>query len=251
VVCPSASAAHARINEIRPDIGFVCGWYWLLDASTLGLVRSGLWGIHNSLLPKYRGGAPLVWAIMNGDRVVGSTVFRISSGMDDGPVLHQVRVSLRQEQTVADALTLIEQKLLEELPAKWKQLLRGTPSVRAQREKNATYCGQRTEEDGAIDWHASASKIHNFIRAQTPPYPGAFSYWQKERITILRSKVFAGTYFGTPGQILRRTHEALIVACGENTAIEILLVSMQGQKRIASEIITSVRERFCHVPVSR
>jgi methionyl-tRNA formyltransferase len=243
-MCHSASAARSVIVGAKPDIGFVCGWYWLLDSPTLESVNGGLWGVHNSLLPKYRGGAPLVWSIINGDDVVGSTVFRISPGMDDGPVLHQVRVSLHQEETVADALNAIEEKLIAELPAKWAALLRGTAVVQAQYEVSATYCGQRTEEDGAIDWQANASAVHNFIRAQAPPYPGAFSHWREDRIIILRSRVFRGTYFGVPGQVLRRTENAVIVACGQNTAIEILNVCVNGRERIASEAITSIRDRF-------
>jgi methionyl-tRNA formyltransferase len=243
-ICSSARAASSIIGDIKPDIGCVCGWYWLLDAATLDLVNAGLWGIHNSLLPKYRGGAPLVWSIINGDSVVGSTVFRINAGMDDGPVLHRVRINLHQEQSVADALDLIEKRLVIELPAKWVQLMQGSAVVESQCEGDASYCGQRTEADGAIDWRANALRVHNFIRAQVPPYPGAFTYWHAEKVIILRSKAVSGTYFGTPAQVLQRRDRSVFVSCGENTAIEILSVYTEGRERDASTLVDSVRARF-------
>ena len=125
MVAASSSAARQMIFDSGAEIGFVCCWYWMLDAELLEAVPKGLWGAHNSLLPLYRGNAPLVWSIINGDGEVGSTVFRISEGMDDGEILHQIRVTNSETDTIGTLLPKIESKLLEELPSKWVALLGG------------------------------------------------------------------------------------------------------------------------------
>lgn len=121
------------LNDIGPDVGFVCGWYWLIDRETLDLVPNGLWGVHNSLLPKYRGGAPLVWSILNGDSHVGSSVFKISEGMDDGEILHQVKVKVLPDDNVGSLLEKIEQELIENLPKKWTDLVLPSQAVESGR----------------------------------------------------------------------------------------------------------------------
>lgn len=253
MVAASPAAAKEMLNDIGADIGFVCGWYWLLDATTLAKVPHGLWGIHNSLLPKYRGGAPLVWSILNGDETVGSTVFRITEGMDDGEILCQVSTRLESSQDVSDALFLIEEKLVDALPVKWGELLNGNANLSAQNEDLATYCGQRIESDGLIDWRMKASSILNFIRAQAPPYPGAYSWLGSDKVVILKAAIVDEIYFGTPGQILRRNERSVIVSCGDNTALEIQNIRVAPEhESIPTQIIKSVKDRFSSEPkVSR
>lgn len=248
----SGSEAKARIASLRPDIGFVCCWYWLIDGQTLDAVHGGLWGIHNSLLPKYRGGAPLVWSIINGDKIVGTTVFRILEGMDDGDVLLHVPVELQPDQGIAEALEAIEKRLVELLPEKWAQLMAGNAVVTVQDQNAATYCGQRAEADGLIEWEKSASDVHNFIRAQSTPYPCAFSYLADEKIKMLKSKVFAGVHFGTPGQVLQRQTGSVMISCGYNTAISITSVGVHEDARASDpfQTLKSVRDRMHSTPSS-
>lgn len=244
MVAASASAARQMILDSGADIGFVCGWYWLLDAELLEAVPQGLWGAHNSLLPLYRGNAPLVWSIINGDAEVGCTVFRISRGMDDGQVLHQVRVSNSETETVGSLLPKIEERLLEELPSKWAALLDGQADLRNQDETAATYCGMRTPDDGLIDWKKPAREVHDFIRAQSDPYPCAFSYLSGEKVCFVKSRVFPATFFGTPGQVLQRNKDSVLIACGRNTALEVLAVRMKDQDVMPSQAIRSLKSRF-------
>jgi len=242
--------ARALLAGLSPDIGFVCGWYWLFSPGDIAAFPDGLWGIHNSLLPKFRGGAPLVWAIIAGEPEVGSTVFRISPGMDDGDVLMQVRVAISPNEDIADALRRIEAGLLERLGSQWGALLDGRATLVSQDESQATYCGQRTDEDGGINWTKPALALHDFIRAQAPPYPGAWTWLGAKRLRIFRALPFAGIYFGTPGQVLRRTGESVLVACGANTALELRSVLCEGESlpQAPSAVIRSVKDRLSLSP---
>lgn len=236
------------IVQIKPDIGFVCGWYSLLDKETLSLVNNGFWGIHNSLLPKYRGGAPLVWSIMNGDLVVGSTVFKITEEMDAGEVLLQVSVDNTINDTIGTILTKIEESLLNALPQKWEMLTLGVATLSTQHEPDATYCGQRIEADGCIDWTKNSLDIHNFIRAQSFPYPCAFTYYKESKIYLELSDIVEGTFYGTPGQLLKRNSESVLIACGENTAILVVTISVNGTSCAAASYLTSHKVRLTTQP---
>ncbi len=244
LISSSKMATKEMIRDIRPDIGFVCGWYSLLDNEVLSFVPNGFWGIHNSLLPKYRGGSPLVWSIINGDECVGSTVFRISDGVDNGDVLLQARVKNELADTIETLLKKIEDSLLEALPDKWKLLVNGCAELTTQDESEATYCGQRIEADGNIDWSNDAVNIHNFIRAQSPPYPGAFTYCKGIKVAILNSRPIFETHHGTPGQILRLTSKSVVVSCGRSTAIAISEVLVDGEKFEASDYFKSYTLRL-------
>lgn len=249
-VVVSQAGARALIAETEPQIGFVCGWYWLFGSLDVGAFPRGLWGIHNSLLPKFRGGAPLVWSIIAGEREVGSTVFRISPGMDDGDVLTQVRVALHSDDNIRDALRKIETGLLEVVGDKWNALLEGRAVLSRQDEEQATWCGQRSDDDGGIDWSRSATNLHDFIRAQAPPYPCAWTWLGRTRLRVLRARPFQGIYYGTPGQVLRRVDDGVLIACGGETALELLMVRLDHESGsvAAASIIRSVKARLSIVP---
>lgn len=249
-VVQSQAEARSIIAGLNPSIGFVCGWYWLFSPSDIDFFPKGLWGIHNSLLPKFRGGAPLVWSIIAGAREVGSTVFRLGSGIDDGDVLMQVPVQLGDSDDVGQALTRIEAGLLSQLGAKWRDLLAGHAVLAHQNEAFATYCGQRSDEDGMIEWSYPAEKLHDFVRAQAPPYPCAWTLMGQERLRIVKSKPFCGIYHGTPGQVLRRTGGTVLVSCGSQTALELLAIRREpdSEVRVPSTIIRSVKDRLSSTP---
>jgi methionyl-tRNA formyltransferase len=238
----------AEVLEIvsfhRPVVGLVCGWYRILDGPFLERFPLGLWGIHNSLLPKYRGGAPLVWSIINGDEEVGSTLFRIDEGMDSGPILLQVSAANSSDRNVGQILVEIQDKLLLAIPKAWRSILNGSAITREQAHERATYCSQRTQEDGLINWDNTALAIHNFVRAQTPPYPGAFTIVDEMRVQIDESRVLPHPYHGTPGQIIRRTLESVVIACGAKSALEILACSMHGESQTPGSAFPSTALRL-------
>lgn len=133
LIAASGPAAREMLRDGKYDVAFVCGWYWLFAEHDLSLTRLGFYGIHNSPLPKYRGGSPLVWAMINGDADAGSTVFRFSPGMDDGDVALQVRVPIGQSDTIAAVLTKIESEIVSRLPSIWHQIVQGNRTIPARR----------------------------------------------------------------------------------------------------------------------
>jgi methionyl-tRNA formyltransferase len=141
-------------------------------------------GIHASLLPKYRGGAPLVWAIINGEKTTGVSLFYFDQGVDTGDVIAQKKIEISDTddiRTVYEKATLAAVDVLREsLP-----LIREGQAPRIpQDHANATIFPQRKPEDGLIDWTRTPDEIRNFIRAQTRPYPGAFTVLEGKKVTI-------------------------------------------------------------------
>jgi len=244
VVARSHSELSTVVKEFKPDLGMVCGWYRIIESSLLEMFPLGLWGIHNSLLPKYRGGSPLVWSIMNGDSEVGSSVFKFDAGIDSGPILFQVAVRNTPSLTVADLLAQIQSLLLDRLPDAWSRLINGTALCSTQDEAEATYCGQRLESDGEINWFDSATQIHSFIRALAHPYPGAFSEFERKRLFLSETSVVPGVYFGTPGQVLRRNADHVVISCGGNSGLLVRSVTLEGVSSPAPKILVSISCRL-------
>ncbi len=244
-VTPSVMMANDLLRKLSPDVLMACGWYGILPTDIVESVPQGCFGLHNSLLPKYRGWAPLVWSIINGDEYIGASVFKFTSEMDDGDLLHQVRVNLACDDTIADALRKIETEVERDLPAVWSDYLAGKIKLTVQDHDQASYCGRRVEADGRIDWTQSARDIHNFIRAQAPPYPGAFTYDNADtRITIFASAIDSRVYLGTPGQVLEVSGDGVVVACGQSSAIKVSSLLVAGEVVPAPTVLKSTLQRL-------
>ena len=232
------------IKELKPELGFVVGWYWLIDKETIDNVPNGFIGIHNSLLPKYRGGAPLVWSIINGDQQTGFSFFSITEGMDDGDIWFQNFVDIRPNDYISDVLRRIGHLTLMSLDNIYHKILSREFFPRLQTGYGISYCGQRMLEDGKIDWNKSSEEIYNFIRAQSTPYPGAFSMLHGDKLFILRATPLDILYNGTPGQVLKITNSEVLVICGDNKAINIQQVRYNEVTTEAREVIKSIKIRF-------
>jgi methionyl-tRNA formyltransferase len=194
----------------------VVGWYWIFKESLLAKVPKGVVGIHASLLPKYRGGSPLVWPIIKGDKESGLSLFYLDKGMDTGDVIAQKRFSIMDDDTIAEVLEKAESLTVELLEQNYPLLLEGTASRIQQNHDEATYFPQRKPEDGRIDWNATNVEIHNAIRAQTHPYPGAFCYTEdNKRLYIWKSRLFPQEHCGIPGLVVQVLDDSVVVACGK------------------------------------
>lgn len=242
-VAPRSRDANARIAEHAPDIVFVCGWYHLIPADVLS-AGPRFFGIHNSLLPRYRGGAPLVWALMRGERMVGSTLFALGGGMDDGRVFLQVSTEVGEEDGIGDVLGAIEARFVAALADGWPAIVHGSNPGSEQDHASATYCAQRIPEDGRIDWRLTARQVHDFVRAQSHPYPGAFTHGPEGMVRIWRTRVSPAAYCGTPGQVLERRDDEIIVSCGEDSAIAILDASGAEGETSLVKLFPSIRTRL-------
>jgi len=154
------------------DLILVLGWYYKIPKSIRNLNKLGAWGIHASLLPKYAGGAPLTWAIINGEKETGVTLFRLEDGVDDGDIIFQEKFLIEDEDTIKEvyekATELSKQVLLKAL-----KNIKNINFIPQDKDKIIVY-PQRNPDDGEIDLTKSVDEIYNFVRAQSSPYPGAF-----------------------------------------------------------------------------
>lgn len=236
------------IRAEAPDWCFVACWYWLVPASLLRSVPGGFVGIHNSLLPKYRGGSPLVWALMNSEPEVGVSFFSFREGVDDGPIWLQARIAVGPGEYIGQVLERVEHEALRVFRDGFPLILNGELTPREQDHEVATYCAQRCPEDGEIDWSRPAAHVFDFIRAQSRPYPGAFTFLDEKKLTVLRASRVPSRYDGTPGQAARLDGDGVIVVCGGASALRLDEVDPGGGPIAAGRVIRTVRIRFPRYP---
>ena len=170
-----------EIKILKPDIFIVAGWYYMIPEVVLKIPFEGAWALHSSLLPKYAGGAPLVWAKINGEKYTGVTLFKMKKGVDNGDIIGQERFKIEKEHTIKDMLEnsfKASKKLLLEFIKKEKI------HYKKQNNKELEIFPQRSPEDGKIDWTREETEIINFIKAQTKPYPGAWTIIGDYKLTI-------------------------------------------------------------------
>lgn len=233
------------IKKIKPDFGIVVGWYWMIDADVLKTVSGGFVGIHASLLPKYRGGAPLVWAMINGEQSAGVTLFSFTEGMDDGGIWGQKRIKVKDSDYISDVLLKIEKQALLLIKENYLKILSNSKKPKIQNHRLATYCALRIPEDGKICWHKSSQEIYNFIRAQSAPYPGAFTFNCGKKIIIWKARPLKMIYYGTPGQVVKIAEEGVYVVCGDQMPLVLEIIQEEnGQKMAAQALIKTFKTRF-------
>ncbi|HEJ7171453.1 bifunctional UDP-4-amino-4-deoxy-L-arabinose formyltransferase/UDP-glucuronic acid oxidase ArnA [Serratia marcescens] len=234
-----------RIRDLQPDVIFSFYYRHMLSDEILSLAPQGGFNLHGSLLPHYRGRAPVNWALVNGETETGATLHKMVKRPDAGDIVGQQKVTIADSDT---ALTL-HKKVLEAAQAVLKEQLpklkNGTATFTKQDESQTSYFGRRTAADGEILWHKSAKEINNLVRAVTEPYPGAFSYLGQRKLIVWRSRVLDTQHDKQPGTVLSTS--PLVIACGEG-ALEIVAgqndsgLYVQGS-RLAQEmgIVTDVR----------
>lgn len=173
------------LQKTEMDFMLVAGWHHIIPEEIRRMAPKGAAGIHASLLPKYRGGAPLVWAIINGETETGVSLFYLEKEIDTGGILAQSRIPIAFEDDIYTLYEKVNIKSVEIVTETIPKVRSGTLDVRAQDELQATYFPLRSPSDGIIDWGKNAIEIYNWVRAQTKPYPGAYTYLQGNQKTLL------------------------------------------------------------------
>ena len=208
-----------RIGQLAPDVIFSFYYRHLLSDAILALAPAGAFNLHGSLLPKYRGRAPLNWVLVNGESETGVTLHRMVKRADAGAIVAQQRVAISPDDT---ALTLhhklcqTARRVLEQaLPAIERKEIHDVQ----QNESEATYFGRRTPEDSFLTWNRPATTLHNMVRAVAAPWPGAFSYSGTQKFTIWSSRVHAQNQTAQPGTVI--SVSPLLIACSEG-ALEVV-----------------------------
>ncbi len=221
-------ALEARIAEIAPDIILSCYYRRMIPSRVLALAAKGAFNMHGSLLPKYRGRAPVNWAILNGETRVGLTLHHMVKRADAGDIVDSEAVDVGPDETAYDAMKKVVDAARIVLARRIDGLLAGTAPRRAQDEAEATYFGGRKPEDGRIDWSWPAARIVNLVRAVSEPFPGAFGEAGGRRLFVWRARPAAGQ--GLAGTVLADGPRPL-VAAGEG-AVELLRWSFDGGPKI-------------------
>ncbi len=231
------------LKRLRPDWALLCGWYQLIDLHALSGIE--FYGFHNSCLPAYRGNAPLVWQIMNGETSGGVSFFRLGDGMDEGDLVAQERFPISGEDTISDALRQATALILSIAGKHLRTVHLGSAKLKPQPPTGISYCGLRIPDDGRIDWNWPADRIHNFVRAQTHPYPGAFCLMPStDSVRIWSSQVEPRRYFAQPGAILEIHEEYVVVGCGDG-ALQILGASRDSEDTVSPRVLfNSLRMRL-------
>ena len=220
------------LEALEPDVGVVAAYGKLLPDRLLELPDQGMVNVHASLLPKYRGAAPIHRAIMAGERETGITIIRLVKEMDAGPMLRSAPCPIAPDdtsETVGQTLALLGAGLLL---AVVDDLAAGRSTARPQDHSQATFAPRLSREDGVIDWHKAAVDIHNQVRG-LHPWPHAFSYLNGSRYTILRSAVVECPEAGRcthPGEIVEAARDRLIVAAGGGTALSLDELQPEGKR---------------------
>ncbi|MEQ9892609.1 bifunctional UDP-4-amino-4-deoxy-L-arabinose formyltransferase/UDP-glucuronic acid oxidase ArnA [Pectobacterium aroidearum] len=214
-----------RIRELAPDVIFSFYYRTLLSDDILQLPSFGAFNLHGSLLPRYRGRAPVNWVLVNGETQTGVTLHKMVSRADAGDIVAQSVVAIDAEDTAltlhGKCRTAAAALLAQQLPLIRSREIMLTP----QDESQASYFGRRTAADGLIDWQKSAREINNLIRAVTEPYPGAFTFLGERKVIVWRARVVksndvrANGVKHEPGSIISTS--SLVVSCGED-ALEIV-----------------------------
>lgn len=218
-----------QLDAIKPQAIVVVGYGriippWMIDLPPLGNIN-----LHASLLPKYRGAAPIQWAIANGDSVTGVTTMRINAGLDTGDILLQRVAGIAPDDTSETLAPRLAEMGADLMVESLRRLQDGAVQPVPQDHARATLAPMLTREDGRIDFNRSAREILNRLRG-FQPWPGAFTTFRGQPLNIWAAKQAAGTL--VPGQ-LRRDGDRLLVGCGDG-AVELLEVQPQGKRRMAA-----------------
>jgi methionyl-tRNA formyltransferase len=204
------------IKRLRPDLILSVGWRKLIPKSVLDMPKYGSINLHDGLIPKYRGFAPINWAIINDEKEVGLTLHYIDETADTGDILLQRKIPIDPE----DTATTVYNKLLDLTPKMISDILSQieSNSIKPQPQKKLEgfFCARRFPEDGKIDWTDDRETIYNLIRALSDPYPNAYCYLDGQKIYIKKAKLSASDYRGKPGRICSINEEGVVVTCGSN-----------------------------------
>ena len=222
---------RARLEEARPDAIVVVAYGRIIPQWMLELPRLGNINLHGSLLPKYRGAAPVQWAVANGDRVTGVTTMRLDEGLDTGEVLLAREVAIAPEETAVDvfrSLAAVGAELMVETLA---GLAEGTLIGRKQDEAQATLAPILTREDGAIDFSRTARQIYDRWRG-FEPWPGAHTRLRGKKLIVHRMHV--GAEDGIEAGVLRVARDEMAVGCGSGSSVVFDEVQMEGKRRMSA-----------------
>ena len=217
---PRNGRAKEFIAKNECEILISINYLFLIEYDVINLSKSLAFNIHGSLLPKYRGRTPHVWAIINGEEFTGITAHIIDQGCDTGDILEQIIISIDPNDTGDNILIKYEFNYLPLIEKVIQSFVQGKLKPKKQDPKKATYFGKRVPDDGLINWNWQKERIYNWIRAQAHPYPGAFTFLNGKKITIDEISYSDDGYeYKQPNGMVLNSHPLVIKT--PNGAVEI------------------------------
>jgi methionyl-tRNA formyltransferase len=234
---------YETIVNWQPDLIVTCAYGQIIPKILLDLPQFGAINVHASLLPKYRGGAPIQWAMINGEEKTGITIMYMAEKMDAGDIITQRDVIIEKEDnigTLHHKLSEVGAQLLEEtLPS----IFNKTNSRTVQDESLVTYAYNISKEDERIDWNRDGQAVINHMRA-LDPWPGAYTLIDEMRFKIYRAELLKEKTQKEPGQILRVEHDTLVVATGNGDVVALLEGQLEGRKRQVMKDVLNGKHPF-------
>ncbi len=246
----NTDSARAELARYQPELFVVCDYGQILKPETLAIARLGGINLHASLLPRYRGAAPINWAVYHGETETGVTVIHMTPTVDAGPAIAQARLAIGPDDTAADLEPRLAELGAPLVARAIEQLACGSARAIAQDPSQATRAPRLKKTDGQVDWSRPAAAIRDQVRALVP-WPKTYSFWQRpagEPLRLILDQVRVTNGQGEPGQVLEASGERLIIAAGEQ-ALLLEAVQPAGKRALsAAEFLRGypvrVREHF-------
>ncbi len=231
-----------RLKEFNPDIILVVAYGQILSRHILNIPKMGCINIHASLLPKYRGAAPINRAIINGEKETGITFMFMNEKVDAGDIIFQEKIDIFPDETCGELYYRLSVLSARSLPKLLEKIKSGKIEGIPQDIKLVTFARKMNKEDGKIDWSDKGEKVYNLIRG-TIPYPGAFTYYHGRKLKITRAR-FLDDYQGEadtgsgspkPGRVVKTEKDGILIFTGDKGIIKILKLIPAGSKELTAE----------------
>jgi methionyl-tRNA formyltransferase len=229
-----SEAALDFFKSLAPDVVAIIAYGQIISQSLIDIPRLGWVNLHASLLPKYRGAAPINWAIVHGETHTGVTTMQIDAGLDTGPMLLKYETEIGPDETAPELTVRLAEAGAPLIAETLRALDRGAVQAGAQDSTQATFAPQLKKDDGRIDWSLDAQKIYNRIRG-LQPWPGAFTLFRGKGCHIWGKPLQPVAAGGPPGILLPTQEDGLLVICGGSTVLRVEALQLEGRKRVTAE----------------
>jgi len=223
--------AFAELNSFAADVLIVVAYGRILPETFLTAFPMGAINVHFSLLPKYRGAAPVNWAIVNGETVTGVTTMKMDAGLDTGDILRQSTTEIGPEETaieLMDRLSLMGAELLSETLRTYENIV-----PRRQDDIDASYAPVMKKEDGLISWMLGADEIARRVRG-FQPFPTTFTYFEDKKLTLWKAEKIERQSSGGIGELVEAKGDELLVTCGGGSILKIDELQLEGKRRMTT-----------------
>lgn len=244
---PDDEELFERLKEADADIIVANNWRTWIPPRIFGLPRHGTLNVHDSLLPKYAGFSPLIWALINGESEVGVTAHLMDDELDAGDIVRQEAIAVGPTDTATDLFHRTVGLIAPVTIGALALIASGQTEFTPQDRSKATFFHKRAAEDIRIDWSWPAEDLERLIRAQSAPYPSAFTFHRGRRLEVLSAVVSQNRYGGTPGRVFYREGEGVVIVAGadartgRNHGLAITRVRTEdGRELPATEYFTSM-----------